>query len=316
MYRMPPKILITGGAGYIGSVLTKLLLENGYGVSVLDNFMYKQNSLLDCCQHENFTIIRGDCREGEVTSKALADADFIIHLAALVGSPLCNSDKIGATTTNLEATKLLLSLRRKDQGILYPCTNSGYGVGQKNTFCTEETPLNPITLYGKTKVEAERLILQSGNAISFRLATVFGASPRMRLDLLVNDLVYRALNDHTAVIYEGHFKRNYIHIRDVARAFLHGLKNFDKMKNNVYNVGLSDANLSKKELCEKIKKHIPAFNYVESQIGKDPDKRDYIVSNEKIEKTGFKPQYSLDFGIKELIKIYTILRNSKYSNVD
>jgi nucleoside-diphosphate-sugar epimerase len=313
---MALKILITGGAGYIGSVLTKFLLESGHDITVLDNFRYQQNSLIDCCRYENFTIIHGDCRDHEVTSKALEGVDFIIHLAALVGAPLCNLDKTGATTTNLEATKLILSLRRKEQGILYPCTNSGYGIGQKNTYCTEETPLNPITLYGKTKVEAEKLILQSGNALSFRLATVFGASPRMRIDLLVNDLVYRAIHDHTAVIYEGHFKRNYIHIRDVARVFLHGLTNFDKLKNNIYNVGLSDANLSKKELCEKIKERIPTFNYLESQIGKDPDKRDYIVSNEKIEKTGFKPQYSLDFGIKELIKVYSILRNSKYSNID
>ena len=313
---MAYKILITGGAGYLGSVLTKSLLENGNDVIVLDNFMYKQNSLLDCCQYENFSIIRGDCRDEETLKGALHHVDFIIHLAALVGAPLCNSDKIGATTTNLEAAKLLLSLRKRDQGILYPSTNSGYGIGKKNAFCTEEMPLNPITLYGRTKVEAEKLILQSGNAISFRLATVFGASPRMRLDLLVNDLVYRAVNDHTFVVYEGHFKRNYIHIRDVTRAFLHGLKNFDKMKDQVYNVGLSDANLSKKELCERVKKYIPSFNYVESEIGKDPDKRDYIVSNEKIEKTGFKPQYTLDFGIRELIKVYAILRNSKYSNVD
>ncbi len=313
---MAYKILITGGAGYLGSVLTKSLLENGNDVIVLDNFMYKQNSLLDCCQYENFSIIRGDCRDEETLKGALHHVDFIIHLAALVGAPLCNSDKIGATTTNLEAVKLLLSLRKRDQGILYPSTNSGYGIGKKNAFCTEEMPLNPITLYGRTKVEAEKLILQSGNAISFRLATVFGASPRMRLDLLVNDLVYRAVNDHTFVVYEGHFKRNYIHIRDVTRAFLHGLKNFDKMKDQVYNVGLSDANLSKKELCERVKKYIPSFNYVESEIGKDPDKRDYIVSNEKIEKTGFRPQYSLDFGIRELIKVYAILRNSKYSNVD
>lgn len=310
------KIVVIGGAGYIGSVLTKSLLENGYDVTVLDNFMYKQNSLLDCCPYENFSIIRGDCRDKETVSRAIKDAEFIIHLAALVGAPLCNSDKTATESTNLGAVKLLLSLRTKDQKILYPCTNSGYGVGQKDNFCTEETPLNPISLYGKTKVEAEKNILEAGNAISFRLATVFGASPRMRLDLLVNDFVYRAVYDRTAVIFEGHFKRNYIHVRDVVRAFIHGTKNFDSMKNQVYNVGLSEANLSKKELCERIKKHIPNFNYIESEIGQDPDKRDYIVSNEKIEKTGFKTQHSLDFGIKELIKAYTILRNSKYSNVD
>jgi nucleoside-diphosphate-sugar epimerase len=245
----------------------------------------------------------------------MADADFIMHLAALVGAPLCDADPIAATTTNLEATKLLLSLRSEDQKILFPCTNSGYGIGEKGKFCTEETPLRPITLYGRTKVEAEKAILEAGNSISFRLATVFGVSPRMRMDLLVNDFVYRAFIDHYAVVFEGHFKRNYLHIRDVARVFLHGIKNFDKMKNQVYNVGLSDANLSKLELCSLIKKHIPNFVYVESQIGEDPDKRDYIVSNEKIEKTGYKPMYSLEDGIKELIKAYTIVRNTKYSNI-
>lgn len=315
MKQMARKILITGGAGYIGSVLTKLLLDKGYSIIVLDNFRYNQNSLMDCCQYDNFTIIRGDCRDKETMTAALKGVDTIIHLAALVGAPLCNSDKVGAVTTNLEATKLLLSLRNEHQKILFPCTNSGYGIGEANNFCTEDTPLRPISLYGKTKVEAESLILKADNAISFRLATVFGVSPRMRLDLLVNDFVYRAITDRTVVLFESHFKRNYIHIRDVARVFLHGIEKFDHMKNQAYNVGLSDANISKKELCEAIRKHIQKFNYVESPIGEDPDKRDYIVSNEKIEKTGFKTMYSLDFGIRELIKAYTILRNSKYSNV-
>lgn len=312
---MSEKILITGGAGYIGSVLTKLLLEKGHSVTVLDSFMYNQNSLMDCCHYDNFAVIRGDSRDSNVLSNALKNIDIIIHLAALVGAPLCNADRIGATTTNLEATKLLLSLRKDHQKILYPCTNSGYGIGEKNNFCTEETPLRPISLYGKTKVEAESLLLKAGNAISFRLATVFGVSPRMRLDLLVNDFVYRAMTDRTVVLFESHFKRNYIHIRDVARVFLHGIDNFDALKNQAYNVGLSEANLSKKDLCEAIKKHIHAFHYVESPIGEDPDKRDYIVSNEKIERTGFKTMHSLDFGIRELIKAYTIIRNSKYSNV-
>lgn len=312
---MNEKILITGGAGYIGSVLTKVLLDEGYSVRVLDNFRYDQNSLLDCCIKENFSIIRGDCRNKETLGKAIKDMDVIIHLAALVGAPVCNADPVAAQTTNYDAVKLLLSLRTKEQKILYPCTNSGYGIGEKNKFCTEETPLKPITLYGKTKVEAEKIILQDRNSISFRLATVFGVSPRMRTDLLVNDFVYRAVRDKYAVIFEGHFKRNYLHIRDVARAFLHGIRNFDKMKDQAYNVGLSDANLSKTELCEAIKKHISDFTFIESQIGQDPDKRDYIVSNEKIEKTGFKPQYTLDVGIKELIKAYTIIRNSSYGNV-
>lgn len=308
------KVLITGGAGYIGSVLTKELLCKGFEVKVLDKFMYGQNSLLDCCCHENFSIIRGDIRDRETLSKAMKGAHFIIHLAALVGAPLCNSDPTAATTTNLDATKLLLSVRSPGQKLLFPCTNSGYGIGKKNKFCTEETPLRPISLYGRTKVEAEKAIQGSGDSISFRLATVFGVSPRMRTDLLVNNFVYKAINDRYLMIFEGHFKRNYIHIGDVARVFLHGINNFDSLKDQVYNVGLSDANLSKIELCEQIKKHVPNFVYVESAIGEDPDKRDYLVSNEKIEKTGFKPQYSIEDGIVELVKAYSILKNTNYSN--
>lgn len=312
---MKEKILITGGAGYIGSVLSRALLDEGYQVRVLDNFRYSQNSLLDCCYHENFSVIRGDCRDKETLNHAIEDVDVIIHLAALVGAPVCKADQVAAQTTNYDAVKLLLSLRAKNQKILFPCTNSGYGIGEKDKFCTEKTLLNPITLYGRTKVDAEKAILEAGNAISFRLATVFGVSPRMRTDLLVNDFVLRSVRDKFVVIFEGHFKRNYIHIRDVSRVFLHGMRNFDKMKGEPYNVGLSNANLSKLELCQAIKKHIPDFTFMESPIGEDPDKRDYIVSNEKVEKTGFKPQYSLDFGIQELIKAYTILKNPHNSNV-
>ena len=311
---MVERILIIGGAGYLGSILTKTLLDKGYNVRVLDNFRYNQNSLLDCCENENFEIIRGDCRDKDTLIKAIQNMNIIIHLAAIVGVPACNSDPTATQTTNYDSVKLLLSLRSNQQKILYPCTNSGYGIGEKDKFCTEETPLNPISTYGKTKVDSEKAILDSGNSISFRLATVFGVSPRMRTDLLVNDFVNRALRDKFNVVFEGHFKRNYIHIRDVARVFLHGIQNFETMKNNAYNVGLSDANLSKLELCEAIKKHIPNFVYIESQIGEDPDKRDYIVSNEKIEKTGFKPKYTLDMGIKELIKSFTIIRNSQYGN--
>lgn len=308
-------VLITGGAGYIGSILTKKLLDESYSVTVLDNFRYNQNSLLDCCNFENFTIIRGDVRDEKTLETALQNQDFVLHLAALVGAPVCDANKDEAITTNLESTKLLLRLREKNQKILFPCTNSGYGLGEKGKFCTEETPLRPITLYGKTKVEAEKIILESTNTISFRLATVFGMSPRMRTDLLVNDFVYRAIHEKSIEIFEGHFKRNFIHIRDVARIFLHGIQNFETMKGESYNVGLSGANLSKTELCAKIKQHIPNFVYIESGTGKDPDKRDYIVSNEKIEKTGFKPKYSLDVGIKELIKGFTILKNQQYGNL-
>jgi nucleoside-diphosphate-sugar epimerase len=308
-------VLITGGAGYIGSVLTKFLLDAGYSVRILDNFRYRQTSLLDLCYHDNLEIIRGDCRDEKTLQSCLAGMDFVIHLAALVGAPVCKSDPTAAMTTNYDAVKLLLSLRSDSQKVLFPCTNSGYGVGEKNKFCTEESPLNPISLYGKTKVDAEKEILKSGNSISFRLATVFGVSPRMRMDLLVNDFVYRAFRDRYLVVFEGHFKRNYIHICDVARVFLHGMNNFDQMQGHAYNVGLSDANLSKLELCEKIKQQISDFMFVESPIGEDPDKRDYVVSNEKIEKTGFKTQYTLDLGIKELLKAYTVLPSSHFGNI-
>lgn len=308
-------ILVTGGAGYIGSTLVSELLKQGHKVKVLDIFMYEQNSLLECCANDNFSVIRGDVRDEAVLKPLLKDADYIIPLAALVGAPLCNRDKIGALTINRDAVELITKLASKEQRIIIPTTNSGYGVGQKGIFCTEKTPLNPISLYGKVKMEAERIVLDRGNSISFRLATVFGMSPRMRIDLLVNDFVYRAVKDKFVVIFEGHFKRNYIHVRDVARAFIHAIDNFETMKNEPYNVGLSEANISKVELCEKIKAQLPDFVYLESPIGEDPDKRDYIVSNEKIEKTGYKPVFSIDKGIKELIKGYTIIRNNKYGNV-
>lgn len=311
---MPTKVLITGGAGYIGSILTPKLLADGYEVTVLDNFLFQQNSLCDCCAHERFTIVRGDCRDQQVLRAVLKSADIIIPLAAIVGAPACKADQTAATSTNLDAIKLLLSLRSRNQRIVYPTTNSGYGIGEKGKFCTEETPLRPISLYGVTKVQAERAVLDAGNAITFRLATVFGMSPRMRIDLLVNDFVYRAINDRTVVVFEAHAKRNYIHVRDVARAFAHALHQFEAMQDEAYNVGLSDANLSKLELCERIKEYVPQFVYLEAPVGEDPDKRDYIVSNEKIERTGFRPDHSLDSGIRELLKGFTVLKNSRYGN--
>jgi nucleoside-diphosphate-sugar epimerase len=307
-------ILITGGAGYLGSTLAPALLAEGHRVTVLDNFMFGQASLNHVCADPNFDVHRGDARDEAVLKPLLKTADIIIPLAALVGAPICNADKLGAESINRDAILTLIRLAGKQQRILMPITNSGYGIGQAGKFCTEESELRPLTLYGRTKVEAERAALDRGNSISFRLATVFGMSPRMRIDLLVNDFVYRAVHDRAVVLFEPHFKRNYIHVRDVARVFIHGIGNFETMKDRPYNVGLSDANLSKLELCSKIKEHLPNFVFLEAPIGEDPDKRDYIVSNEKIERTGFKPAFSLDDGIRELIKGYRMIRNTVYGN--
>jgi nucleoside-diphosphate-sugar epimerase len=312
---MSANVLLTGGAGYLGSVLAPALLERGFSVTVLDNFSFQQDSLLACCAHPQFSVIRGDARDPETLQRGLKGADIIIPLAALVGAPACKADQTNARALNLEAIKLLMSLRSRNQRVIYPTTNSGYGIGEPGKHCTEESPLRPISLYGVTKVEAEAAVLAPGDTVTFRLATVFGMSPRMRVDLLVNDFVYRAVNDRTVVVFEGHAKRNYIHVRDVARAFLHAIDHYESMQANCYNVGLSDANLSKLELCAKIKEHLPNFVYLEAPVGEDPDKRDYIVSNAKIEATGFRPAHSLDMGITELRKGYEMLRNTKYSNV-
>jgi len=308
-------ILITGGAGYIGSVLTPVLLGEGHRVTVLDSFMFRQATLADCCGHDAFEVVRGDCRDRDLVRRLMAKADCVIPLAALVGAPLCDRDRVGAETINRDAVRLVCDLASPGQWVIMPTTNSGYGIGQKNEYCTEETPLQPISLYGTTKAEAEAAVLERTNGLSFRLATVFGMSPRMRLDLLVNDFVYRAVNDRAVVIFEGHFKRNYIHIRDVVRAFLHALANFEAMKGRPYNVGLDDANLSKLELCAQIQKHLPQFVFLEAAIGEDPDKRNYIVSNARLAATGFRTEWPLDRGIRELIKGYTILRSSPYANV-
>ncbi len=309
------RILVTGGAGYIGSILVPTLLGNGHEIVVVDNFMYNQTSLLDCCNDKKLTIIRGDARDKGIISRVIKNVDAIFPLACYTGAPLCSKDPVGAETTNLDAIKMLLELRKKDQIIIFPTTNSGYGVGQKDKYCTEETPLNPISLYGRLKVDAEKAILDAGNSITLRLATVFGISPRMRMDLLVNDFTYRAVTDRFLVLFESQFKRNYVHVRDVAKAFIHCLDNFDEMKDETYNVGLSDANISKWKLCEEIKKQVPDFYFVEAEIGEDLDKRDYIVSNEKIEATGFKPDNSLPLGIEELIKGYQVIKKNQYANV-
>jgi nucleoside-diphosphate-sugar epimerase len=307
-------ILVTGGAGYLGSIMVPELLALGHKVTVVDNFMYAQTSLNQLCINPNFKVINGDVRSASVITPLLKEADVVIPLAALVGAPLCNQDPIGAQTINHDAVILMLKNLSKSQLILMPTTNSAYGSGDKNNFCSEESPLFPISKYAIDKVEVEKKLMGHPNAISFRLATVFGMSPRMRLDLLVNDFTYRAVKDKFVILFEGHFKRNYIHVRDVSRAFQHGILNFEKMKGQIYNVGLSSGNVSKYELCQLIKEFVPEFTFLEAPVGKDPDQRNYIVSNEKIESTGFKPIVDLRIGIQELIKGYVMLNNKKYGN--
>jgi nucleoside-diphosphate-sugar epimerase len=312
---MKTTVLVTGAAGYLGCMLIPALLNRGCKVIALDTYARGDTALAQLAADPNFEPVRGDARDEQLLATLLTKADLVIPLAALVGAPLCKQDPIAAKTTNLDAILLILKLRSTDQQIIYPTTNSGYGVGQKGVFCTEETPLNPISLYGTTKVDAEKAILDSGNGVTLRLATVFGMAPRMRIDLLVNDFTYRAVTDRAVVIFEGDAKRNYIHVRDVAKAFIHAIDNYEAMKGEPYNVGLSSANLSKLELCAKIKEYVPEFVWLQAPIGEDPDKRDYIVSNEKIEKTGWFPDHTIDMGIQELIRGYRMIRNGRFSNV-
>ena len=312
------KILITGGAGYLGSVLIERLFNNG-GVTkltVYDNLMYNQTSLIHYSWRKNFEFVYGDVRDQEKLSKYVDEADVIIPLAAIVGFPACDRDKDLATAVNYTQVKFICNrIKNTNKKIIYPNTNSGYGIGE-NGECTEDSPLNPISHYGVTKVNAEREVLNYGG-ISIRLATVFGSSPRMRMDLLVNEFVYKALTDKYITIFEKNFIRNYIHIRDVANTFVYMIENYEKLKGDVFNVGLSNANLSKQQLVEKIKEYVPDFAITYSDYYEDPDKRDYIVSNAKLESLGWTPQYSLDDGIVELIKTYKILiqdLSSKYRN--
>jgi nucleoside-diphosphate-sugar epimerase len=308
------RILVTGGGGFIGSVLVPALLKINHRVIVLDTFSHRQNSLAAYCCSPEFQPVRGDARDERLIRDLLTNVDVVIPLAALVGAPICDADPFAAWTTNVEAIGLLCKHAAKDQAIVAPISNSGYGVGEPGIECTEETPMRPVSLYGRSKVAAEQQLLERENSISLRLATVFGMSPRMRLDLLVNDFVHRAVHDRTVTLFEAHAKRNYIHVRDVAYAFIHALSKFTEMRGKAYNVGLSSANLSKLELCEHIQKRIPKFYFHEAAIGEDPDRRDYVVSNARMEGTGWKPFYSLDDGIIELIKGYATIRNGRYGN--
>lgn len=304
------RVLITGGAGYIGSVLTEYLLRLGHHVTVLDDFRYGQTGLSGLCQYSKLRIVRGDCRNSDILESLVPDADYIFPLAAIVGAPACDANNHDAWTINYGGVEQIVSLCKPHyrQKIIAPNTNSGYGIGGQ-ALCTEDSPLNPISVYGQTKCSAEKIVLRYGNSVVFRLATVFGTSPRMRFDLLVNDFVRRAVKDRCVVLFEPHFRRNFVHIRDVVGAFIFAMNNFDKMKGEVYNLGLDSCNINKLELCKRIKNELPDFTWIESPVGEDPDKRDYIVSNEKLRRAGFEASISLEEGIREVAKACAIYRD-------
>jgi len=302
------KVLITGGAGYLGSVLVGKLLEQSYEVVVLDKLLFNQTSLLQYTSNPNFKFIYGDVRNETELERLCNEVDVIIPLAAIVGFPACAQDPKLAKEINFQQIVNIVKFTNgKGKKILYPNTNSGYGLGTGQLECTEESPLTPISVYGQTKCEAENFLRTSTDAIVFRLATVFGVSPRIRTDLLVNDFVYKAITDKYIVVFEKSFKRNFIHIQDVANVFLFMLENYDKYKGDVFNVGLSNANLSKQELLEKIQTHVKNFAVSYNDYYEDPDKRDYIVSNTKVESTGWSPKWDIDMGINELIMAYQMI---------
>lgn len=309
------QVLVTGGAGYLGSILSERLLRAGHSVTVVDNLSLQQGTMFHLCADPNFDFVPGDVRDEGLMRRLIKDADVIIPLAAVVGAPACARDPWLATSVNVDAVRLVNDLRSSDQLVIYPTTNSGYGTQTGDAMCTEDTPLEPISLYGQTKGEAEAAVLDSPNAMTFRLATVFGLSPRMRLDLLVNHFVHEAVTNAYIVIFEKDFKRNYVHIRDVADCFVHGIENSDKMVGRPYNVGLDEANLSKEQLALKIKEYVPNFYLHFSEIGSDPDKRNYIVSNQRLRETGFEAKRSLDDGIVELMKGYRMMGRGAYQNI-
>ena len=312
---MNERILITGGAGYLGSILCERLLAAGHSVACLDNLRYNQNSLFHLAHDEHFQFVFGDARDERTMAPLVRQADVIIPLAAIVGAPACDLDPWAATSTNLDAIRLVKRLRGPGQLVVYPTTNSGYGTRSGDLRCTEETPLEPISLYGRTKVDAESELLQAENTITFRLATVFGMSPRMRLDLLVNHFTYTAATDGYIVIFEKDFKRNYVHVRDVADCFLHAIGHAPAMVGSPYNVGLDSANLSKEELALTIKEQVPSFHIQFSELGSDPDKRNYIVSNQRLREAGFEAKRSLEQGIRELLKGFRMFGRPPYKNL-
>jgi nucleoside-diphosphate-sugar epimerase len=303
------KVLITGGAGYLGSTLTEVLLMKGYGVTVLDNLTYKQLSLTQFCHNQNFNLVIGDVRDSQLLSDLVETHDIIIPLAAVVGMPACKKDPDLTVAVNYEQIRDITEFARFGQKLLVPNTNSQYGSSE--TIITEDSPFNPLSLYAQTKCDAEKAVLDSGNGISLRLATVFGVSYRQRMDLLVNDFVYRAFTDEFLVLFESHFLRNYVHVRDVAKAFVHLIENYEQCNNNAFNVGLTSANMSKLQLAQKIKEYVPNLVIIEEQFKEDFDKRNYVVSNEKLEKTGWFCDFSLDAGIKELLSAYKMISNFK-----
>jgi len=313
---MQGRVLVTGGLGYIGGILCEHLLQAGYHVTALDNLMYGQGQqgLFHLCANANFDFIKGDVRDQHVMKDALRNAEIIVHLAAIVGANACDQDPLLATSVNFESVRQLQRLRSHSQLVIYPNTNSGYGVTSGQSLCTEDSPLQPISLYGRTKVDAERLLLDSPNAITLRLATVFGMSPRMRLDLLVNHFVYVAAKEGYLVIFEKDFKRNFVHVRDVADCMLHCMKNADHMIGRAFNVGLDSANLSKEQLARKIQQFVPKFYLHFAPIGQDPDKRNYMVSSNRLREAGFTAQRTLDQGIRELLKGYAMEGRALFHN--
>ncbi len=308
------RILVTGGAGYLGSVMVGQFLARGHRVTVLDNLLYNQYSLFQYSAQPGFDFVFGDVRDETAMKTLVGTHDAIVHLAAVVGAKTCNRDPILTQTVNYDSVVLLNRLRSRDQMVLFPCTNSGYGTRSGEVYCTEETPLEPISLYGRTKVQAEKALLDQGSVVCLRLATVFGMSPRMRLDLLVNDFTYKAVTQRYLVLYEKHFKRNYIGIEDVARCFCFCLDHFSSMSGRPYNAGLNEANLSKEELALKIKEYVPDLYIHDAEVGSDPDKRNYIVSNDRIVAAGFRTTQSLDDGIRQLLKGYSMIRRSEFTN--